>query len=206
MTGLPKRDAVSDAQKEIIKNGTEMERVAVISDIIAQSWDGLSQSLTNTPRGQIIQMANDFDDIKQRVARELYPAVMTFFGGLRANLPNIEQMLMGMALALSPLIAWLGAEGIPMVTNAASVLFNTVSAIGTFIADNWGIIEPIIWGIVGALVVYNATMGVKWVLTLKSAAVTAGETICKWKRSGDIRPNSSPEGKTPRFTPAHWSG
>lgn len=40
--------------------------------------------------------------------------------------------------------------------------------IGRAISDNWTWIEPIIWGIIGALVVYNATMGVGWLTTIKN--------------------------------------
>lgn len=41
--------------------------------------------------------------------------------------------------------------------------------VGRAISDNWSIIEPIIWGVIAALVVYNATMGIAWFTTLKDA-------------------------------------
>lgn len=57
---------------------------------------------------------------------------------------------------------------------------NAAGAAGSFFADNWSMIEPIIWGIVGALIVYNATMGVAWLTTLLSAAAVVWKTICDW--------------------------
>lgn len=47
--------------------------------------------------------------------------------------------------------------------------------IGRAISDNWTWIEPIIWGIIGALVVYNATMGVGWLTTIKNVGAKALE-------------------------------
>lgn len=44
-----------------------------------------------------------------------------------------------------------------------------IGTIGRFFSDNWSIIEPILWGIIGALVIYNATAGIAWLTTLKDA-------------------------------------
>lgn len=51
---------------------------------------------------------------------------------------------------------------------------------GRAISDNWSIIEPIMWGIIAALVVYNATMGIGWLTTMKNVgakALEAGASI-----------------------------
>lgn len=73
-----------------------------------------------------------------------------------------------------------------VVTIAGIVLgiFDLISAVGSFVADNWSIIEPIIWGIVAALIVYNAVMGIGWLTTMKDvmakaahAAQTAIQTV-----------------------------
>lgn len=73
-----------------------------------------------------------------------------------------------------------------MATVAGIVLniFDLVASVGGFIYDNWSIIEPLIWGIVAALIVYNATMGIGWLTTLKDiaakiahAAASAAETF-----------------------------
>lgn len=52
--------------------------------------------------------------------------------------------------------------------------------VGRAISDNWSIIEPIIWGVIAALVVYNATMGIGWLTTMKNVgakALEAGASI-----------------------------
>lgn len=53
-----------------------------------------------------------------------------------------------------------------------------------FIAGNWSVLEPIVWGLIAALVVYNATMGIAWLTTLQNIAAkvahafaSAAETV-----------------------------
>jgi len=143
--GLRKKGfEVSDSQKKIIENGTEMERVAVISDIIAQSWDGLAESLANTPEGQILQMKNTWGDIKETIGSQLYPAVLKFFGTLNSNMPHAESMMIGFATAAAVVMEVLGH------------ILNVATSVSSFFMDNWGWIAPIMWGIVAALVAYNA--------------------------------------------------
>lgn len=58
--------------------------------------------------------------------------------------------------------------------------------IGNIISESWSIIEPVIWGIVAALIVYNSTSGILWLTTLKQAAVMAWKTICDWAETAAI--------------------
>lgn len=46
-----------------------------------------------------------------------------------------------------------------------------------FIADNWSILEPIVWGLIAALIVYNATMGIAWLTTLQNIAAKIAHAL-----------------------------
>lgn len=71
-----------------------------------------------------------------------------------------------------------GAEyAISVVAGAASLALSMLSSVGGFVVDNWSVIEPIIWGVVAALVVYNATMGIGWATTLKDIAVKGAHAV-----------------------------
>ncbi|MBY0122150.1 hypothetical protein [Bacillus sp. S/N-304-OC-R1] len=165
---------VTDAQKAIIEKGTEMERVAVITDIIAQSWDGLAQSIANTPQGQIVQMENNFDGIKQKIGNDLYPAVVQFFSTINSNMPTIEALMFAFAYAAT------------VVMDALGGIINTASWLASVFIDNWSWIEPIIWGIIATLVVYNATMGIAWLTTLKDIAAKVWRTAVSWAETAAI--------------------
>ncbi|SHH76276.1 tape measure domain-containing protein [Caloranaerobacter azorensis DSM 13643] len=71
-------------------------------------------------------------------------------------------------------------KGFYIMSTVASGLINIISKIGFFFANNWSIIEPLIWGIIGALIVYNATMGIAWLTTLKTIADKAKKIALDW--------------------------
>lgn len=54
-----------------------------------------------------------------------------------------------------------------MVFNA---IIDGIRNVANFFQTYWGIIQPIVWGIVAGLIVYNSTMGIAWAITLKDAA------------------------------------
>jgi len=57
-----------------------------------------------------------------------------------------------------PTISWLINEGISVASNIISELFNKAKDIYNFVANNWTKIEPILWGIAGALVANKIAM------------------------------------------------
>lgn len=63
--------------------------------------------------------------------------------------------------------------GVSMVSDAILNLFDLVASVGSFFADNWSTIEPIIYGIVGALVLYNSVMLITNALIALSAGMEA---------------------------------
>lgn len=58
--------------------------------------------------------------------------------------------------------------------------------VGRAFTEVWPLIEPVLWGIIAALVVYNATMETGWITTIKNAAVQAWKTICDWAETAAI--------------------
>ncbi len=57
--------------------------------------------------------------------------------------------------------------------NIATIAVDLFGSIAGFIAENWSVIVPIILGVVAAIIVYNAVMGIGWLITLKDIAVKA---------------------------------
>lgn len=62
-------------------------------------------------------------------------------------------------------------EAIATLANILLNIFDLAATVGGFIADNWSIISPIIYGIVGALSAYGAYLAITKGLELASAAV-----------------------------------
>lgn len=75
-------------------------------------------------------------------------------------------------------------QAFSVLASVATVALDAVFELGAAIVDNWSWIEPIIWGVVAALIAYNATQWIAWLTTLKDIAVkgahavaSAGETL-----------------------------
>lgn len=58
--------------------------------------------------------------------------------------------------------------------------------VGRAFAEIWPVIEPVLWGIIAALIVYNAIMKEGWFEIIKNAAVVAWKTICDWAETAAI--------------------
>jgi hypothetical protein len=61
-----------------------------------------------------------------------------------------------------------------------------VGVVGRAFSEIWPVIEPVLWGIIAALIVYNATMKEGWIETIKNAASVVGKTICDWAETAAI--------------------
>lgn len=132
----------TEAQEQVLKYGNEQERAATLAQVITDNVSNMNAIMASTPQGQIQQMANTWGDIKETVGAKLYPAVMNFFQSLNSNMPQAENLVMGLAGALNVVITIL------------SWLIDGAGAAAGFFQSNWSMIEPVIWGIAGALAVY----------------------------------------------------
>ena len=61
-------------------------------------------------------------------------------------------------------------EAILVLAGIVTSIFDMIGAIGTFAYENWSIISPIIWGIIGALALYGAYLAITKGIELASAA------------------------------------
>lgn len=163
--------------EEYLGASQDVQAAAAINAVIAESWDGLYESMSNTPEGKIIQMTNTFGDMKEVVGGQLYPYVILFVDAITSHWDTIQAVLDGITLGLQIMmgvLSWL-LEG---ALNFAQVVI-----------DNWSWISPIIYGIVAALAVYAAISGIVAVVngihaaseTAKAAAqaMAAGATFAE---------------------------
>jgi len=142
---------VTQAQKKVLECGTGLEKSAVLADIVGEAYGGMYDRMANTPTGQMQQFKTTIEEMLSGVGVGIYPAVLNIINLMQANLPQIQALVMG-------------------ITGVLSQLINLAVSFGTFMAENWGIIGPLMLGIVGILLVYlAATKGV----ALAQAAGTA---------------------------------
>ena len=82
-------------------------------------------------------------------------------------------------------------EAMATLANIVLNIFELVGTVGGFIADNWSVISPIIYGVVGALAVYAAYLGIVKGIEIASAAATAIATVQKYNQAKAILANAA---------------
>jgi len=162
LAGLELR--LSDAQKQIFETGSDMEKAEVLEQIVSR-YEGLYDVMENISQGKMQALSQTFQEMKLSVAEQLYPAILSLFDTIQANMPKIEQAVNGFVTVIQYVII-----GIMGIISVAAVLFD-------FFADNWSFIEPVIWGIVAAFVAWKAItwalVAAKWVLVAVKWALVA---------------------------------
>lgn len=146
--GLKKKGfELSDAQKEIIENGTDMEKALVLDEVISQSWANLYDTMSDTPEGKIISLQNKWGDLREVVGNKLYPAVIRVVDAINSRWPKIENVIGGVTQAVGTLIGVLGV-----------ILDFGIDVADAFVS-NWSWIAPIILGVAGAYLVLHGAIG-----------------------------------------------
>lgn len=116
-----------EAQEQILKYGTEAEKVQTLAEVIGQSVGGMNEALANTPEGQIKQAGNALGDLQERIGK--------LWTQIKADLMPLVERLMGVA---SNVIGFLEEHNTVFAALAA--------AIATIIAvtKGWVIVQGIL--------------------------------------------------------------
>lgn len=69
-----------EAQEQLLKYGTEEQRVATLAAVVEESVSGVNKALADTPTGKVKQLSNDFGDLKETMGKFLteiaYPIIV----------------------------------------------------------------------------------------------------------------------------------
>lgn len=123
-----------EAQKQVLKFGTEEERAAVLAEVVQQSVGGMNEELARTPYGLVKQAANAMGDLKEKVgalATRMTPLLQTFssltttvtgIGKLISSVKSLTAALKAAQISAKALrIAMAGIAGIALAAVIASV-------------------------------------------------------------------------------------
>ena len=67
--------------------------------------------------------------------------------------------------------------GLATIAAVAGVVLDLLISGGSLVVDNWSWIEPIVWGLVAAMIAYNAVQGIGWLTTLKNVAAKGAHAV-----------------------------
>jgi hypothetical protein len=150
----------------------DMRSATVIADIINESWADLYSTMSDTPEAELQSIKNSFGDIQEEVGSKLYNSLGNLYGIIADNMPMISSVMMG------------AADGLNIIITIIGDLIQGIANVAGFVQDNWSVIEPIVWGIVGALAAYVAISTIVNVVNGIMAASAAVHAAAQMMEAG----------------------
>lgn len=86
------------------KLSSDMQQAKIINDVIAESWDGMYEAMSNTPEASVIRLQNAWGDVQEVIGNELYPSVQKLADTIMENLPEIQEFLVDMTTPIKNII------------------------------------------------------------------------------------------------------
>lgn len=146
----------SDTQAEILKTGDEMERAAVLSEVLAGNYGGLNTSSRQLTDGGLQALKNQFGDLLETIGEQLVPILTDLVARVTPvidtvaewieNNPQLAKTIIqitgvvgALALVLGPLLVML-----PGIISAVGVL----GTVFTILAGPVGIVIAVIAGLI----------------------------------------------------------
>ncbi|MFV0351231.1 MAG: hypothetical protein ACK5JF_02820 [Oscillospiraceae bacterium] len=167
--GLQKKGFIlTDAQKQVIELGTDMERVQVITDVINQSWDGLAESFAKTPEGKMIQFQNTMGRIGETIGGNVVGSFLLLIDTVTAFVESEAGQWLVTGLSM----------GINTVISVLTWLVGVVHSFTASIQQNWGIVQPILSVI--AFVLFAYMIAQLWAMLPPLFAQVAGWLAINW--------------------------
>jgi len=149
----------TEAQGEILKTGTEMEKASVLSEVLQQNVGGLNKSMRDTTQGGMAALRNDIGDLQEKIGgvisealipivENIIPVIDTIQEWANSNpqlfstIVTITAVIGGLMLVLGPLLIIL-----PGLITAFGILASAVA----FVASPVGIIVLAIGGLIATI-------------------------------------------------------
>lgn len=162
------------AQEKALKNGNEMQRAAMLAEVLKQNVGGVNKAIAETDQGKIQQMTNAWGDMKEEIGKKILPLQSKFAAEISKTIPSIQKFGVNAMEKIGHGVDWLSEK-----MGKLSPYIEKVNKAVSFLKDNADLILPSISGLVSAFVAFNIIS--KTILlfnTLKKAF--AATTIKAW--------------------------
>lgn len=177
---------LTEAQKEIIKNGKEAERLATINEIVNGTFSKQNEILANTPDGQLKRMKNQQAALMATIGKGLLPMQKAFIDMVSTIMPIVAPVIQDIFNTFSGAFTWIAQvitenkETIKSnLTEAMNVVKGVLTTVGSIIkwcTENLGFMLPVIKALAVGFIAFNV---IAKVIPIISALVTAFSTVIK---------------------------
>lgn len=171
VAGLTKmKIPLTEVQKEIIKNGTEAERLAAINEVVNGTFSKQNEILANTPDGQLKRMKNQQAALMATIGKGLLPMQKAFIDMVSTIMPIVAPVIQDIFNTFSGAFTWIAQvitenkETIKTnLTEGMNVVKSVLSTVGGVIkwcTENLGFLVPVLKVIVAGFVAFNVIASV----------------------------------------------
>lgn len=150
----------------------DMQKAIAINKVIEESWGNLYETMSDTPRGHIIQLKNAWGDMMETLGQKLAPSITDFFKTLRANLPQIQTMVMGIANAFK------------VVIDVLNDIMNVAGKVVKYLQDNWNDVGLAFTWATATLAAFAIGLNGVWIIVIAAIAAFKGLTNAIQKTTG----------------------
>lgn len=131
---------LDENQSKVLKNGTESERAAMLTKVLAQNYGEVNKELRNTPQGQITALKNAFGDLQEGVGELIMKGVGRLASVFSGLIMQMEEA--GGIMAWFEGIIVRNQEKIAMI--AGAILVGLVPALYAMAAGVWATLAPLL--------------------------------------------------------------
>lgn len=157
--GLAKKGFVlSEAQKEIIKNGDDMAKALVLDDVINQSWANLATTMNNTPIGIFNTLNKNLGELSSLVGARLTPVALNFTKILIDNMPQIISIIDNVLISVSSIL--------DVFANLFKIILDLGLPIINGLITGFTSLLPVILTAISVIAVYSAIIGGLYIKTI----------------------------------------
>lgn len=167
--GALRRAGISfdEYQEKVMKNGTEMEKANMLAQVIEQNVGHMNDAMANTPEGAIAMVKKDFEGVKTAIGQDLRGNMVGFYSSIHDMLPAVKFLASGFSKVVS------------LILRGLTQIIKFAGKVVSFFQENWSLISPIIYGIIGALTIYYGRLLWIKVAELATAAASGAMAIAK---------------------------
>ena len=166
VAGLTKmKIPLTEAQKLIIKNGTEAERLATINEVVNGTFSKQNEILANTPDGQLKRMKNQQAALMATIGKGLLPMQKAFIDMASTIMPIIAPVIQDIFGLFSGAFTWIAEvinenkdsiqEGLSSAINEVKFVISSLGKVIRWCADNLGFLVPVLKAVAGGFVAFN---------------------------------------------------
>ena len=150
--------AFTEAQRTAMLYGNEQERAATLAEAVTNSVGNMNEVMAQMPEGKIEQAGNAWDSMKEVIGTALYPAVINLCNAISTKLP-----------AMAPIFTVI-TSGVGILVDALAGIIDIVGSISSFVAENWGVIAPILLAMIAIIGLLTVVIKKKTIADMLSAA------------------------------------